>query len=338
MIYHISIDLAHSAYKGAIAGDNPQATIVPTPATLEPPAKIHGVRNARETVVYHSGQYVYLSARGKSPITNAQAFDDNWHSRALLYATLFDLLGEGEHTINLIAGIPIAPLMADSARATVRMITRWVEGQHKFSVNGKEATVIVQKCLIRAQPTGAFYEYALDDYGKNRLADDPNIDRRYAVFDPGANTLDLACIERTGQNLWPIPTLTGGAPLGLSWAAHRLQKLIQSERGREISQVEADALLLEFIKRGAALTKSGIDATALAQAAIDEWSSEAISFAARLWGNDHGAAITLLTGGGASLLKKDVLYPGGTVVLSDPITANARGLAKYAQREGVWRK
>lgn len=338
MIQAIAIDLAHSAGKAAIAGDNPRTAVTPTPATLEPPDKMYGVRSEKETVVYHSGQYVYLSRRGSAPITNAQAFADNWHGRALLYAGLFNLLGEGKHVVNLIAAIPVAPLMVDSARATVRMITKWIQDKHVFSVNGKESAVIVERCLVRAQPTGAFYEHALDNHGVNRLADDPNIDLRYAVVDIGANTADIACIERNGSNLWPVPALTAGDALGLSWAATHLQKLVKAERGREITQVEADDLLLSFIKHGTALPKSGIDAGALAQAAIDEWKSKVIAFIASAWGSDHGAAVTLLTGGGASLLKSDILYPGKTILLSDPITANARGLAKYAQREGVWGK
>jgi hypothetical protein len=188
---------------------------------------------------------------------------------------------------------------------------------------------------VRAQPTGAFYEYALDEYGNNRLRDDPNIDLWYAVVDAGSNTLDVCCMARTGANLWPLPELTGGAPLGLSWAAQHLQKLVE-ERKQTISQAHADALLLQCIKSGIGRTSAGIDVNALAQAALDEWRAQAVEFVNRLWKEDNGAAVTLLTGGGAHLLKSDIQYRN-VRVLPDPVTANARGLAKYAQREGVWK-
>jgi len=331
----IAIDFAHSAYKGAVAGDQSKTATVPTLATLTPAAKMHGVRNARETEVYAGGQYIYLSERGDQPHTNAQAFMDTWHSRALLYATLAKLLEPGEHTINLVAAIPVAPLMADSARATVRAMVKWLQAQHTFAINRKDYTVTIRQCLVRPQPTGAFYEFALDDFGYNRLIDDSDINLRYAVVDAGSNTLDVCCMERSGSNLWPLPELTSGASLGMSWAAQRLKALI-SERGQSVSQAQADALLLQYIKRGSARTSAGLDINALAQAALDEWRAQAVEFVNRLWKQDNGAAVTLITGGGAHLLRRDIQYRNVTV-LSDPVTANARGLAKYARREGIWK-
>lgn len=341
MIYHISIDLAHSAYKATIAGDNPQTVIIPTPATLKPQAVMLGAKATKETAVSVDGQQVYLTPRGQQPLTNEAAFSDNWHTKALLYAALFNLLGEGEHTARLVVGVPVAPLMGElsKVRAFARGVTRWVEGEHVFAVNGKEVAVTIVECLVRPQPIGAFYDYALNNNGGFRL-EDHNIDLWYAVIDAGSNTLDCTILRKDNRGVFgPDPDMTAGTKLGLSWASQQFATLIK-ERGQDIEAVTADALLLQYIKhgvkRGAIYTSAGLDVTALAQAALDEWASQAVGFITRLWKDDHQAAVTLLTGGGAALLKPHINYRA-VMVLSDPITANARGLAKYAQREGVWK-
>jgi len=58
-----------------------------------------------------------------------------------------------------------------------------------------------------------------------------------------------------------------------------------------------------------------------------------IAFLESRWGNGRQFGHLLFTGGGAAALQSELLaqYPYG-VVLPEPVTANATGLARYARR------
>jgi hypothetical protein len=326
----LSIDIANHRFKAALTPDAVTAC-VRSLATQAPQVRMHGVKKETETVVRFNGATVYVGKRGADMRTDRDIFGDAWETRALTYAALAQLLPAGSHDLRIVAGLPVGVLMSGDAATTARKLRAWLQGQHVFTVDDKSYGVNVQKVLARAQPAGAFYEYALDENGTWRLSRQEE-EFNFAVVDVGSNTLDLTVMHDAKH----VPALSGGAPLGFSWAAKALKDAIYGEYGEAVSLAVAN----ELLEKKASFTTAGNDIIALVDGARNEWLSQVAAEIGRVWPNgENTAAVTLLVGGGARLVKNTVQAMGyrGVTLLDDPVTANARGLAKYARRERVWK-
>lgn len=268
--------------------------------------------------------------------TDFDMLTGNWEQRALVYAALYKMLGVDESRVQVIVGLPIQVLEGKDARATVRRLSKWLEGEHDFRVNGRRATVTVEQALPAPQPLGAFFAWGLNDDGL--WARDPkDLERRVGVIDVGFNTLDLLSMEG-GK---PVQRFTGGNQLGMSRAASRLSNEIQRRYGRHLSLHEADSLIRDYLKDKQAETVAGgrvVDVKVLVKRVLDQWAGEIVGYLGEVWGADPGFAATLVTGGGALAIGKKLHAKWQNVtVLKDPVTANARGLARYALRDALWK-
>ena len=144
----------------------------------------------------------------------------------------------------------------------------------------------------------------------------------------GFNTLDLFAVQ--GGEV--VSRFTGGDTAGMRRAAELIINAVRGSYGVDLSLHEADALLQE--KRPRLYTTEGeTDLHSIVDQAIDATTAAVITFLERHWGNGRQFPHLLFTGGGAEMLRDDLLrqYPHG-VVLPNPITANALGLARYAVR------
>ncbi len=248
--------------------------------------------------------------------------------RALTYAAVGSLLGSGEHTVCLMLGFPVE-VMAERERATatLKALREWLLGEHRFSLDGRASAIQVREVKAMAQPAGAFFAWGLNDAGHwQRSASD--LKAPVGICDIGFNTLDLFAVEG-GQ---VTARFTGGDTLGLRRAAELLGSQVRREYGVALSLHEADALLGD--KRAQLYTPVGLaDLQAAARQALDATTGEILGFVESRWGQGRQFAYLLFTGGGAEALRPELtrLYPHG-LVLPDPVTANALGLARYAQR------
>ena len=252
--------------------------------------------------------------------------------RALFYATLYRLLGAGEHTLAAMVGLPVE-VMADRERAleTLGGLRRWMVGEHRFAVNGEEVGLEVTAVRAMAQPAGAFFAWGLDNGGRwaRSRAD---LQAPVAVCDIGFNTLDLFAVE--GGEV--VGRFTGGDTAGIRRAAEMLIQGVRDRHRLSLSLPEADGLL-----RGQepqrVVAGERVDLRPLVRQALENTASEVVTFIESRWGNGRQFAHLLFVGGGAALLREVLLrqYPHG-VVLPDPVTANAVGLARYAVR--AWKR
>ncbi len=248
--------------------------------------------------------------------------------RVLTYAALGSLLGPGDHTVSLMLGLPVE-VMADRDRAlaTLKSLRDWLQGEHRFTLNGDAVILTVTAVKAMAQPAGAFFAWGLDDDGHwTRPAGD--LKAPVGICDIGFNTLDLFAVEG-GQ---VVARFTGGDTLGLRRAAELLGSRVRKDYGVSFSLHEADALLCD--RRPQLHTPSGLtDLQAAARQALDATAGEILGFVESRWGQGRQFAYLLFTGGGAEALRPELtrLYPHG-LVLPDPVTANALGLARYARR------
>jgi plasmid segregation protein ParM len=225
-------------------------------------------------------------------------------------------------------GLPVE-VMADRERAleTLGGLRRWMVGEHQFAVNGEEVRLEVTAVRAMAQPAGAFFAWGLDNGGRwaRSRAD---LQAPVAVCDIGFNTLDLFAVE--GGEV--VGRFTGGDTAGIRRAAEMLIQGVRDRYRLSLSLPEADGLL-----RGQepqrVVAGERVDLRPLVRQALENTASEVVTFIESRWGNGRQFAHLLFVGGGAALLREVLLrqYPHG-VVLPDPVTANAVGLARYAVR------
>jgi len=249
--------------------------------------------------------------------------------RAVFYDAVFRLLGGGSHRdVVLMVGLPVE-VMADRDRAkeTLRALKRWVVARHRFAVNHVPVTLQVADVRVMAQPAGAFFAWGLDNRGRWARTK-VDLKAPVAICDIGFNTLDLFAVQ--GGEV--VARFTGGDTAGIRRAAELLVSAVRAEHDVELSLHEADALLR--LKRPVIYTADGeVNLRALVRQALETAAAGIITFVEQRWGNGRQFAHLLFTGGGAEALREALLrqYPHG-VVLSDPVTTNAVGLARYAVR------
>lgn len=228
-------------------------------------------------------------------------------------------------------------LQSHDAAETVKTLSSWLVGTHTFSVNGKPASVTVANLRVRAQPLGAFFDWGLGPNGEwARTAAEWK--KQVAILDLGFNTLDLFALRE--GNI--VGRYTGGDTVGMRRAAATLADHIRRTTGRSLSLQEANGLLRDCVTgRKPILSVNGTETplAPLARQALNAAAGEVTAFVVRQWGNGRQFDQILLTGGGALALKDQLgrALPHA-IMLENPVTSNARGLSKYAQRADVWAK
>jgi len=341
-MFHIGLDPGFGNFKIAtVAPATIQVAVVPsvvgvgeTDLGLLSLGKLGRRRHRREPDRVTSGGVTYLVgenvARYARPVQRMDflRLSDGPELRALFYDAVFRLLGKGSHQAALMIGLPVE-VMADRKQAltTLRALKAWMVGQHYFTVNDTPVILEVSKVRVMAQPTGTFFAWGLDNLGKWTR---PKADLKapVAVCDIGFNTLDLFAVE-SGEI---AGRFTAGNTAGMRRAAELLINAVQARYGVDLSLHEADALLRQ--RRPKLYTAQGeADLRPLVTQALDTTAAGVLNFVERRWGNGRQFAHLLFTGGGAEMLRDALLrqYPHG-VVLPNPVTANAAGLARYAQR------
>jgi plasmid segregation protein ParM len=255
--------------------------------------------------------------------------------RALTYATLYQIVDGGETELSLVVGLPVEVLQSADAKDIVKALTSWLVGAHTFSVDGQAAAVTIAAVRVRAQPLGAFFAWGLSADGEwTRSAADWK--KTIAVLDLGFNTLDLFTVR--GGDI--LNRYTAGDTVGMRRAATALADQIRRATGRVLSLQEADGILREYLdghKPVMTIGEQEISLTPMAKQALNVAAGEVTSFVNRQWGNGRNFDHVLLTGGGALALKRELAKSlPDAVLLDNPITANARGLAQYARRADVW--
>jgi len=272
-------------------------------------------------------------------------FDDTPLTRCVTYATFCNLLGPGEHEGYLTLALPIhalQPIAGEDVkrrrreiRRQLRGIKEWMVADHVFSVNENDCRVRIKDIRFMAQPTGAFFDWGLDLEGQwVRTKDD--FEAECAIIDWGFMSVDLFVVQSGVVS----PRYTDGRKLGMRRAAEELQRQVGS-LGRELALPTANKLIVEHIRhpdKPLKITAGGQrqDIRPLAALSLNSSMSAAIDFIGTTWAKGDFLNV-LFTGGGsiahAEQLRKQINHG---ILLDDAVTANARGLAKFAARPGVW--
>lgn len=207
----------------------------------------------------------------------------------------------------------------------------WLVGEHVFKLDGRERRVTVSQIKAMPQPLGSYFFWGLDPHGVWIKSED-DFNALTVVADIGFNTLDLFGIERGRV----IGHYTGGQNLGMHNAAAGIARQVREQYGIELSLHQADELLQVHIAgQEAVVYQNGKhQVAAIVQQALDEAFAGISDFLRAHW-KKGGYNKVIITGGGAKALRKPLLqqYPAAFVP-TDPVTANADGLARFAARTG----
>ncbi len=249
--------------------------------------------------------------------------------QALTYGACGQLLGPGHYQAVAVAAFPVE-VLADTAQAQplLRAFTRWFKARHEFTVDGAQTTLDITDVLALAQPAGSYFAWGCNDAGQ-WLRSASDLQGLVGVCDIGFNTADVFSVQ-AGQI---IGRYTGGDTLGLRRAAEHIRQTVRQQYAVQLSLHQADAFLRQ---RQPLLHTAGqtVDLTPLVQQARASTAGALHAFLESRWGNGRQFAHLLFTGGGAAALQTELLaqFPYG-VLLPDPVTANAVGLARYARRK-----
>lgn len=343
----IALDPGFGSCKAATILDNGQPAVAVVPSVVGVGQTDLGLlslgqvgrrrsRNRPHTVTFDGVDYLVGEgvAHYGQPIErmDMRRLADGPELRAILYTTLYRLLGSGEVQVALLTGLPVE-VVADREMAlqTLRGLRSWLRGKHTFTVDGHDVIVVVTTVEAMTQPAGSYFAWGLDNAGRWARANG-DLKVPVGICDVGFNTVDLFSVQG-GQIM---SRFTDGATLGIRRAAELFVQSVRARYGRKLSLHEADTLLRQ--RKPRLYTPDGeVAIAALVQQSIDTATAAIISLLEQRWGNGRQFAHLLFTGGGSQLLHEALVrhYPHGQV-LPNPVMANAVGLARYAQRSGVF--
>ena len=286
---------------------------------------------------YLVGHNVHLYARPRERLDFAR-LEEGPEMRALLYGALWQILGSGSHELALIIGLPVEIVQdRDRSQQTLRTLRRWLLGDHVFNVGAETVHAQVTQIKALAQPVGAYFSWGANLNGKWQLSREA-LSEPVAICDIGFNTLDLFVVEQ-GQ---VAGRYTGGDHLGMHRVADAVITRVRRAYNVNLSLYQADQLMRAHLKKPgrAQLHHHGgsIDLGPMLVEALDEAFAGINQFVRRHWEQGTQFRHLLLAGGGAQALKTRLLgqYPQA-IILPEPVTANAVGIAKFARRPGVFK-
>jgi len=226
------------------------------------------------------------------------------------YATLAGGLFAGP--LSLWVGMPLEPLSGDGAQRTIQAVKGWLKGRHEFAISDGDFTdlpmkVEVAEVRVTSQPTGALFDYLLDDAGKFIAERKGHLKEEVGIISVGFNTVELLVV----QNNAPVQRFTAGTTAGV----RRLLELGNGDGLYSLGEMDGR------------LRAGSLDI----RATLPIWGREVSGAIERTWGRSwRRFAKVVVVGGGAIILNGQLAFAGKAAVPDQPVMAIARGLYKMA--------
>jgi plasmid segregation protein ParM len=321
---NIGLDVGYSATK-AITG-NRRVTFPSVVGT--PPERAAVSLNGASTGIVFSepatlavGQYAVMQSRHlKRREDRGWIESDEWYNLAL--AAFTELTDATWSNLNVVTGLPVA-FISDKDKVVQRLL-----GEHRVKRDGRDGqTLKVKDAKVIPQPFGALLALALDNNGK--IADKRLASGRVAVIDVGGKTTNLLSVDR----LTEVVRQTDSVPVGM-WNVARSIRVWLSQNYPDLDPRDHD--LMNAIKRRSIPCEGQtLDLGDVIDAALIPMSEEVIARAGQLWNGAGEMDAILITGGGSLLLGPAIQrHYRHSVVVDDPVYANALGFYRLAQRLG----
>jgi len=243
------------------------------------------------------------------------------YKNLLTYALVraYQSVNATENELCVVSGLPMAFFNRDAE--TLKSI---IFGDHTAKIKGRESTVGVRNVRIVPQPFGTVLDYALNDDGG--IVSD-RAEMRIGVIDVGGKTTNILSVEKLAELSREATSVNVGG-----WTVVKaFTDVLQSEYpdiDDRASMIEKILVNKNFIYYG-----ERIDAVDLITPITTRAAEQISAEITQRWGSGAQFEKVLVTGGGARLVGEALLdmLPQAEVV-SDPISANARGFWKFANR------
>jgi hypothetical protein len=233
-------------------------------------------------------------------------------TRAILYGNLSQYIaqhGDFDAPLSIIVGLPLEPLSGPDAQANANAVQRWLKGEHHWEADGKPHQVTISEVRITSQPSGAIFDYILDEAGQYIPDRKGQIKEEIGIVSVGFNTLELLTI----RDMAPLQAMTAGRTLGV----RRLLELVNTEGLYTLGELDG------LLRSGQLDIKS----------ALPVWGREVTGQIEKTWGQRwRRFSQIVVVGGGALLLREHLVerFNGKVHLPDDPVLSIARGLYKFA--------
>lgn len=267
---------------------------------------------------------------GQSAINQSQIVqrreDRGWintsmYKQLLTYSLVraYQSVGDGDSELCVVSGLPMAFFNRDAE--TLKSI---VLGEHRAKIKGKESTVYARNVRIVPQPFGTLLDYTLTDDG-GIIPERAN--KRIGVIDVGGKTTNILSVDKMAELSREATSVNVGG-----WTIVKsLTDVLQSEypeiddRASAIEKILVDKSFIYYGER--------IDATDLVIPITSHAAKQISAEISQRWGSGSQFETILVTGGGARLVGQSIvdILPQA-IVVNDPVTSNASGFWKFANR------
>jgi hypothetical protein len=227
--------------------------------------------------------------------------------RALVYGAWSRYIqshGVFDGGLSLMVGLPLQT-MGEDMKDYRKAMKGWLTGNHSWSADGMQYSVVVERVRLTSQPVGAFFDYVMDDEKKYIPSRSKALTEEVGVLSVGFNTLEFMVIE----NQMATEKFTGGEKLGV----RRLLELINPKNTYSLGELDVK------LRNGDLKHREKLPI----------WASEVNGAIERIWKEalERFAAV-LVVGGGAVLLGDQLKLKGKGVVADQPVMSIAHGLYK----------
>jgi hypothetical protein len=230
----------------------------------------------------------------------------------LFYASLsryIDNHGMFDAPIFLIIGLPLESLNGVGAKEHADKVKHWLKGQHTWLADGKPYQIIFEDIRVTSQPSGALFDYLLDDIGNFKPERAAHFMDSMAVLSVGFGTVELLA----NRNKTMVPKLTTGKMIGVRRLLELADPAAQYQMGELDSQLRTGALDVKPF--------------------IPIWEREVTGLIEKAWGQEWKRFTRIILVGGGAFLLGDQLqdrFAGKVFIPEDPILSTAHGLYKQA--------
>jgi len=242
-------------------------------------------------------------------------------TRAIFYASLTQYLERNSLTnlpVQMIVGLPLEPLSGPDAQANAEAVRQWMKGEHYWEADGKPFSVTITEVKITSQPSGALFDYLLDEQGAFIPERKLHFTQEMGIISIGFNTLEVLTVKDRA----PVQGMTHGTTSGV----RRLLELVNGDGMYSLGELDG-------------LLRSGMLDI---RTALPVWAREVTGQIEKTWGQRwRRFAGIILVGGGSLLLEETLIgrFNGKVFLPDDPVISIARGLYKLslmqANRRGI---
>jgi len=236
-------------------------------------------------------------------------------TRAVVYANLTRYLQQMNVTqayMNLIVGLPLEPLSGPEAQTNADAVRAWLRGDHAWEADGQRYHVVVNEAKVTSQPSGALFDYLLDEDGQFIPERKGHLNQEVGILSLGFNTIEVLTVrDRT-----PVQAMTGGRTAGV----RRLLELVNTAGWYSMGELDSQ------LRAGTLDVKS----------ALPVWAREVGGHIEKIWGQRwRRFARIIAVGGGALLLREHLVerFNGRVFIPDDPVLSIARGLYKLGRQQ-----